>query len=89
MSLINKENANSVVIWAFIGLVTIIGGLALLNANSYVSGIAAMVYQNQGIPQSDIADIKEDLIELDTKLQNVEGNVGEIREDFRTLINKL
>ena len=86
MSLLNKENANAIAIWVFIGLVTIIGGLAALNARNYVEDIAAEVYKEQGLPPS---ETKQRLTEIETKLAGVEGDVSEVREDIRALIQAL
>lgn len=86
MSLLNKENGNAIAVWAFIGLLTIIGGLAALNARNYVENIAAEVYKAQGLPPS---ETKERLVAIETKLADVEGDVGEVREDIRALIQAL
>ncbi len=86
MSLINKENVNAVGVWAFIGLVSVIGMLAALNARNYVEDIAAEVYKEQGLPPS---ETKARLTTIEAKLDNVQGDVSEVREDIRALIQSL
>ena len=93
MSLINKENQNAIVLWAFMGLVTVIGSLVAWNARTYVEDIAADVYKEQGLPPS---ETKERLTKIEGKLSSLDGDIGEVREqakeirqDVRALIQSL
>jgi hypothetical protein len=81
-----KENLPAVIVTVFIAMATLIGTLAALNARNFIEGIAAEVYAEQGLEPS---TIKGQLIALETKLENVEGDVGEVRQDIRALIQSL
>ncbi len=80
------DNKQAIVQWVITALLVAVVGLAGLNARSYVEGIAAEVYAENGLPPS---ETKARLVEIETKLAGVEGNVSEIREDIRTLIDRL
>ncbi len=88
-----KENANAVLLWVFMGLVTTIGALIGWNLDTYIDGRAAQVYSNEGIPQETIESMRKDLVKISTQLESLESdvnsNIGELRQDIRTLIEKL
>jgi hypothetical protein len=82
----SRETKLGLVQWAIIGLLTVVATLAAFNARSYIEGIAADVYANQGLKPS---EVRSKLVEMETKLENVEDNIGEVRDDLRVLINRL
>lgn len=92
-SLENDDNKKAMVQWAIIGLLGAVVTLAGLNARSYIEGIAAEVYKEQGLPPS---ETKQRLTTIEGKLGAIEGDVGEVRgsvkevrQDIRALIQSL
>ena len=81
-----KENKQVIVQWILTALLGAVVILAGLYAESYIQGIAADTYESRGLKPS---ELKAQLATMEEKLANVEGDVAEVREDFRTLINKL
>jgi len=85
-NVIEREGKSVIVQWAILGLLAAVATLAGLNARSYIEGIAAEVYKEQGLPPS---ETKQRLTKIESKLENVEGDVGEVRQDIRALIQSL
>ena len=80
------ENKQVIVQWVIIGLLSLVATLSGLYAKSYIEGIAAETYKAQGLQPT---ELKERLASIEAKLQNVEGDVTEVRKDIRTLIQSL
>ena len=81
-----KENKQAIIQYLLTGLIGAVVILAGFNAKSYIEGIAAETYKNQGLEPT---EMKEKLAAIEAKLEGINGRVDDVRADIRTLIQSL
>lgn len=73
-------------------IVTIVGltwGAFLVLGDNFVTAIVEREYNERVSKEPVIAEIRSDLVAIDGKLENLEGNDQEIRNSLGTVINRL
>lgn len=61
----------------------------MFGLEQWVSKIAADTIANGGVSTEKIQKIEQDIAVIDAKLDNIDGDVGEVKEDLRNIVSIL
>ena len=95
--MIPKETFNSIILWVILAILGFLTTSVMLNARTYVEDIALSVHTASGLSP---ISVRNRLSVIESKLESIEYSIGEkhdqtnlqlgeVREDLRTLIMRL